>query len=325
MKRLLASPGLLFIILLHVVSYSYAQHDTRNRLLQAYWDDDYINFYGNGTDKAYTNGTRFTLFYTKNKPSHFLFERVFPKAGDSSKNVFGFGLSQLIFTPRDIANPNFQPNDYPWSGALYATYSHYSYNEKKKYDLQTELDLGVIGPASLAEQTQKMIHKFVNYQEPNGWDNQFRNSLMLNLNFTAEKQLLTKGNFLEVIGGGQVMIGTGTNAAAVYSLIRIGKMSPYFQGLIRHYSRSDALNKTQLYFVFKPRVQWVLSNAILQGRTTANKEYYRPINNLLASYSFGVVLVINRFSVSSIQTTSTPWLQGLYSHTWGNFTFTYLF
>lgn len=314
----------LFLCLLSITLTSSAQKGVPHRLMQVYWDDDYINFYGKGTDKAYTNGTKFTLFYIKKKSSDFLIDRLLPKAGDSSENVFGVGLSQLMFTPNDISNSYFQSDDYPWSGVLFATYYLYSYNEKKKYDFQTELDIGVAGPASIARQTQTMIHKVVDYQEPKGWDNQLRNSLIVNLNFTAEQQLFRQRDFLEVIGAGQLMIGTGTNAVSIYSIIRIGKMNPYFQGLIKHYSKSEERSKVQFYFVFKSKVQLILSNVMLQG-ITSNGNHYRPINNTVANYSYGAVLVIDRFSISSIQTTSTAWMEGLYGHTWGNFTLSYIF
>ncbi|TCC98394.1 lipid A deacylase LpxR family protein [Pedobacter hiemivivus] len=335
---------LLYILLLlgfKTFNSSLAQQETPSRLLQAYFDDDYINFYGNGTDKAYTNGTRYTLFYTKKKPSQFLIDRLLPKAGSNSRNVFGIGLAQMIFTPNNISNPNFQPNDYPWSGTLYLTHSLYSYNEEQKYDFQTELNLGVSGPAALARQVQQTAHRIVRYQQPEGWSNQFGNSLIINLNFTAEKQLLHSGKSLEMIGGGQAQVGTEINAMSAYSMIRIGKMNPYFQGLMTQFNRSETGSKIQFYFVFKFRVQWMLSNAILQGGinasrpapilvpgkngATPNLEYYHPINNLIASYAYGPVFVINRFSVSSIQTTTTPWMKDLYGHTWGNFTFTYKF
>lgn len=329
MKRLWFPTHLLALLMYFAITSSYAQREMPSRLFQAYYDDDYINFYGKGTDKAYTNGTRYTLFYTKKNPSQFLIDRLLPKAGDSSTNVFGIGLVQVIFTPDDITNPNFQPNDYPWSGALYLTHSLNSYNVQQKYDFQTELNLGFTGPASMARQVQEGFHKLIDYEEPKGWANQFGNSLILNLNFTAEKQVLQYGNFLEVIAGGQVIAGTMMNAATAYSTIRIGKMNPYFQGLMKQYSHSGAGNKVQFYLVIKPKIQWVLSNAILQGGIGASRpvhttEYYHPINHTLASFAYGAVVVINRFSISSIQTTTTPWMKNLYKHTWGNFSFTYI-
>ena len=40
---------------------------------------------------------------------------------------------------------------------------------------QLELSLGVVGSASLAEQTQKFIHEITDSQEPRGWDTQLEN------------------------------------------------------------------------------------------------------------------------------------------------------
>ena len=331
----------LLILICFSTSYSFAQKDTLNRLLEIYIDDDYINFYGKGTDKAYTSGTRITLFYTAKKDPKFLINRLLPKAGIDSKNVFGIGLAQVIFAPNEIAIPDFQPNDYPWSGTLFLAYSLYSYNKEQNYDFQTELNLGVNGPASLARQTQQIVHRLIHYQRPEGWNNQFGNSLFANLNFTAEKQILRFSKFVEIIGGSQAQVGTGINALSAYSLIWIGKMNPYFQGLMTPYSRSRTESKLRFYLVLKFRIQWVLNNSILQGGINASRpapisalekngstptlEYYHPINNFVVSYAYGPVLAINRFSISSIQTTTSPWMKDLYSHTWGNFTFTYIF
>nr|WP_121271081.1 lipid A-modifier LpxR family protein [Pedobacter schmidteae] len=339
MRKLLCAASVLILLIFKAVGAIYAQQRNSGRLIQFYQDDDYINFYGNGTDKAYTSGTKYSLFYTKKTPSNFLIDRLLPKAGDSSHNVYGIGLSQLIVTPDNIAIPDFQPDDYPWSGALYLSRSLYAYNTLQKYDFQTSLDIGVTGPASLARQIQEAAHHLVNYQQPKGWANQFGNSLLLNLNFTAEKQVLHFGKFLEIIAGGQVSIGTGINATAAYTTIRIGKMNPYFDGLINQYSHSATDNKVQFYFIFKPRVQLTLSNALLQGGigssrpapilvsekngSPSNSAYYHPINPIIAGYSYGAVVVINRFSISSIQTTTTAWMKGLYGLTWGNFTLTY--
>lgn len=315
-----------------------AQQDPPTKLIQAYWDDDYINFYGKGTDRSYTDGNKLTMFYTQKKPSRFFIDRVLPKSGDSSNLVYGWGLVLLMFTPQQITDPKLQPNDYPWSGALYATHSLYSYNEKKKYDFQTELDLGVTGPASLAGNAQDAFHRMIHYFRPKGWNNQFGNSPWVNVNFTAEKELLHDGKWLEVIGGGQADAGTGVNATAFYSMVRIGKMNPYFQGLIRQYSRSGSGNKVQFYFVARAQVQWLLTSALLQGGPGASRpapimitgkngpspEYYHPLNSAVANYAYGAVLAINRFSISTLQTTSTPWMKSLYSQTWGNITVNYI-
>ncbi|HMH33851.1 MAG TPA: lipid A deacylase LpxR family protein [Puia sp.] len=318
------------------VNNTYAQRteDALNepaRLFRVYWDDDYFNYTGKGTDQAYTDGTRFELFYTKRRPSRFFVDRAMPKAGDSSVNIYGWGLVQLMLTPNHIARPDFQPNDYPWSGALFATHTLFSYNQRKKYDVQTEIDLGVTGPASLAGQTQDFVHQLIHYQRPKGWNNQFGNGFVLNINFAAEKQFMSYHQFIEVIGGAQVFAGTAMNGMNAFSLVRIGKMEPYFNGFMKQYSSSAHRNKVQFYFVFKPQVNWMLSSALVQGGINSstpeeiiNKngvavtERYHPMSHIIYTFAFGPVLVMGHFTISSLQTSSSAWMKGLYDQTFGN-------
>jgi len=254
------------------------QQDSPTRLLRIYEDNDFINMYGRGTDDAYTNGTRIDLFYTKKRPSRFFIDRLMPRAGDSSINLFGWGLMQIMFTPDNLATSDYQPDDYPYSGALFATHTLYSYDPAKKYDFQTDLILGVMGPASLAEQTQKLVHRIINYQQPMGWGNQLGTDILVNVHLTAEKQLAALGSpagslkapIAEVIGGSQVFYGTMLNGLTLYPLVRIGLMNPYFQGYMSQYSsdRSHTTGKRrkiQAYLIFKPEAQLIFSNALVEG------------------------------------------------------------
>jgi len=224
----------------------------------------------------------------------------------------------------------------PWSGALFATHTLYSYNEQKKYDLQTEIDLGVTGPAALEGQFQNAVHQFIHYRRAKGWHNQFGNSLLADISFTAEKQLAGYRQFIEVIGGGQAFAGTGMNGAEIYSLIRIGKMTPYFKGFMKQYSSAGSKKKMQFYFVFRPQVQWLFSNSLLQGgincsapekvvvKTPSNEtETYHPLNHIVYSFAFGPVLVMGHFTISSTQTATSAWMKGLYDNTYGNLSLYY--
>jgi len=241
-------------------------------MLRLYEDDDYINIKGKGTDEAYTNGSRVDLFYTRHDPPHWFLDRAFPKAGDSSTDVYGWGIMQVMYTPRRIDDPEFQPDDYPWSGGLFITHSLYSYNPRANYDLQTEVVAGVVGPASLAGALQKGFHHLIHYTQPMGWGHQFRNDLLLNINLTIEKQVFAVRSgadpLLELIGGGSIHAGTMENKLSVYSLLRLGIMHPYFNGLMSQYasgSSPDKKDHIQLYFFARPQADLVYTNAILEG------------------------------------------------------------
>ncbi|MHA4807686.1 lipid A-modifier LpxR family protein [Flavitalea flava] len=330
--------------------------DAPTRLLRIYEDNDFINIYGKGTDNAYTNGTRIDLFYTKKHPSRFFIDRFMPKAGDSSVNVFGWGIMQIMLTPNDIAVTERQSKDYPYSGALFATHTLYSYDPVKKYDFQTELILGVMGPASMAQQLQTWVHRIINYQRPMGWGNQLGTDILMNVNFTAEKQLVawrSMAPYGEVIGGGQAFFGTMLNGAAVYTLIRIGIMNPYFDGFMSQYNNRRTHNKAgndkvRINFVIKPEVQMIFTNALLQGalftgapggknpgsggsgnkngngNVEAEASQSNPgLHRMVYSINYGIVVSSGRLGVSFIQSSSSPMMKGLYDHTVGNISLYY--
>jgi len=334
MKRSLQFIIVLSLVQLSTIPPSYSQKDDAPaHLFRAYWDDDYFNFYGKGTDRAYTDGTRLEYIYAKRKPSAFLPDRIMPKAGDSSTNLYGWGITQLMFTPNNISKASFQPDDYPWSGALFATHTLYSYNEKKKTDIQTELVLGVMGPWALAGEMQTMVHHMIHYTKPMGWDNQYRNSILLNINITGEKQLLKYGDFLEVIGGAHVYAGTMTNELAIYPLIRIGKMAPYFKGFISQYAQSKR-HKVQFYVVVKPQLEWVFNNSLLEGGVLPDRTHiantkgpgepaYHSLRHFVPSFAYGPVLSLGNFSISTTQTVASSWMKGLYGNQYGNLSLYY--
>jgi hypothetical protein len=302
-------------------------------------DNDFINIYGNITDDAYTNGTRIDYYYRPDGPTHFFTDRRMPKAGEGSIDIFSWGAAQLMYTPDDLTEPAYQPNDYPWSAALFATHSRFSYNPVRHYDLQTELVLGVIGPAAMGKEMQSLFHKMTRYYQPAGWGNQFRNDLLANVNLTAEKQLLSAGSFLTVIGGAQAYAGTMQNGAAVYPLILIGKHAPYFNGFLSQYtSGAKGRKKWQAYVFAKPEMQLFLSNALLQGgmfthnpnlqpdrgQTKESNDHqekpqpYHPLQHWLGTFAYGGVLSYGHIGVSLTQTVSGAMLKGLYCHNYGN-------
>src|SRR3546814_4711146 len=73
-----------------------------------------------------------------------------------------------MYTPDDVALRNPPLDDRPYAGWLYGSVGLIA-ETGRRLD-QLELTLGVVGPASLTEQTQKLIHEITDSQEPRGWD-----------------------------------------------------------------------------------------------------------------------------------------------------------
>lgn len=320
--------------------YAQTSDSVPSRLFRLYEDNDFINIFGKGTDDFYTNGTKLDFFYTKKKKSGFFIDKLMLRAGDSSVNTYGIGITQLMFTPNNIAATEYQPDDYPYAGALIASHSLYSYNPIKKYDFQTELMLGVEGPASLTKQAQTFIHRVINYQKPMGWNNQRKNKLVVNISFAAEKQFAAYNNWFEMVGGAQVFMGSFFKAAVVSPQIRIGKMMPYFSGYISHYAKNKSNTKStrlQAYLIIKPQAMLVVSNDALQGKmpgesligklskytSAGENKSYHEINTLVYALNVSAVMSAGHFSFSFTQNGTTAMLKDLYSHQFGNISFYY--
>lgn len=95
----------------------------------------------------------------------------------------GYAVGQNMYTPAVITISAPQPYDRPWAGLLYASRIAVVTYEEPSLDAQRqdriELTFGMVGPASLAEQTQIGWHHVIKAHRPEGWDNQLRNEPVL--------------------------------------------------------------------------------------------------------------------------------------------------
>jgi lipid A 3-O-deacylase len=323
-------------------------NDESSITVRFYEDNDFLNDQGRGTDQAYTNGSRVDVFYTKNHKSKFFLDRWMPKAGDSSVNTFGYGVTHLMYTQSNILIDYNQLHDYNWAGAIVATHTLYSYNAQKAYDFQTEIVAGVMGPLAFAKPGQRTLHKIIgDPSAPQGWNNQFNDDALINVNFTAEKEIARVDQYLEFFGSAQVMAGTMQDGIDLSPTLLIGKMNPYFNGYdAQTTTRGDKHNnKVHAYFKFKPGVQFVAWNSLLEGgmfsqlpmvknydappadQNNTNDMYSRlarpQIENVVTYVSYGVVVVYKTFSLSYLQTHTSELVKDSYQHTYGNLTATY--
>jgi len=265
----------ILIILFNIAIKASAQTDYK-KMFRLYSDNDFINFLGNGTDRAYTGGMKLDWFYIKEGKQKFFLDRWMPKAGNNAVNTYNWSVMQIAYTPNQIADVEPAVNDYPYAGALFAIHGLHSSNPEKKYNLQTEIYAGVIGPNAFAGETQKGIHKIIKYQEPMGWRYQTPNDVAFNVNFGAEKMLYQPTNWIEIIGGAKAMMGTMQNGLYINTLIRFGKMNPYFDGFINQYTSPKKVGKKrfQVYAFAKPAVEWTFYNALLDGGIFNGKNSY---------------------------------------------------
>ena len=115
---------------------------------------------------------------------------------DTIERRYSVAIGQHIYTPEDISTPAVIPDDRPYAGWLYSSLAIASirldHDEGRRRDTKSEvkLQLGVVGPASRAEEIQKWTHDLLNDEEPMGWDNQLSNELGIILSARRDFRLL---------------------------------------------------------------------------------------------------------------------------------------
>ncbi|MEQ8354346.1 MAG: lipid A deacylase LpxR family protein [Kiloniellaceae bacterium] len=128
-----------------------------------------------GSDAHFTHGTRFSAL----SPDNFvpdIVERagkalpLFPQGGNLRVT---YSLGQEIFTPERIGERALIEDDRPYAGWTYLGIGLVSENGDRLDNL--ELNVGMVGPASLADKTQTEYHKLIDVQVPEGWNNQLHN------------------------------------------------------------------------------------------------------------------------------------------------------
>lgn len=150
-----------------------------------------------GRDNQYTNGIQ--IGWLSPDLNHYAEEKRLPRwflpivarmpfinLPDSQHNV-GFVLGQQIYTPRNVQTPSLIQDDRPYAGWLYGGLAFISKNEISLDTL--ELQLGVIGPASLAEQAQELVHDLRDIPIAKGWDNQLDNEPGVALVYAHKRHL----------------------------------------------------------------------------------------------------------------------------------------
>ncbi len=155
---------------------------------EGFWSLQLENdLWGDNSDRFYTSGWQLSFSSSARPPSallRFADSMPFYRTGDTG--FFGYHIGQQVFTPEDIETPELVEDDRPYAGFLYAeTFIGHRYLDAGDYEQINGLILtiGLVGPASLAEETQELIHELTGSDDPRGWDNQLENELGLSATY----------------------------------------------------------------------------------------------------------------------------------------------
>jgi hypothetical protein len=197
------------------------------------------------TDQQYTNGVR--LSFVSPEIDNFIDDPDLPgwmrdanrllapldpepvRLGEDVSRRLIFTLGQLMYTPEDRERTSIDPTDRPYAGWLYMGFGYHTQTRNRMNSF--EVNLGMVGPAALAQESQDFIHDLRGIDNFNGWHNQLRNEPGLQLVYEHKnrwlRQSLGKGWEHEVLlhaGGSLGNVATYLNTGAEY---RIGKHLPH--------------------------------------------------------------------------------------------------
>ncbi len=187
-----------------------------------------------GTDQAYTNGLKISYLTgdlssltgeDSPAPARWLARRLGRIVPDGSGYKVGLSLGQNLYTPVDTATTAYQPQDRPYAAWLYAGVALHVINldalggRAARLDVFA-LDLGIVGPSALGEQTQNGFHDLINVAHAEGWARQIGDEPGANLVYERRYRFSTDGS--RAGWGAEFIPHVGVSAGNVFTYANLG-------------------------------------------------------------------------------------------------------
>ena len=196
----------------------------------AYFENDIAS----GTDQHYTNGLKLSWLSSDlvgwgqtGWRQRFVDLLPFINRPGGQKN-FGAAFGQNIYTPRDITRRVPDPADRPYAGW---TYGELAFVSKTPAISDTiAIQAGLIGPHSLAEDTQRLVHQWSGIARAQGWDYQLRDEIGVNLGYERRWRLYARSLLqafgVDLVPHAGVSLGNVQTYANAGGTLRLGYRLP---------------------------------------------------------------------------------------------------
>lgn len=258
-------------------------------------------------DQHYTNGIRFAYLPPQDSLPDWIENTIaaFPLFDPAGQKRLSFSFGQNMYTPQDIKTENPAPKDRPYAGWMYGSIGMTSDTGKElgKFDLT----FGVVGPASLAGDTQKFVHEILDADQPRGWDTQLKNEPGIIASYEHKWRGLYEvspfglgADFTPHVGAS---VGNIFTYGAIGGTVRIGQdlQADYGPPLIRPSSAGSD------FFMPSRSFGWYLfagiegraigRNIFLDGNTFASSRSVEK-ENFVGDVQFGIAMTIEKVRIS---------------------------
>ncbi|NQW01975.1 MAG: lipid A deacylase LpxR family protein [Rhodospirillales bacterium] len=266
-----------------------------------------------GADQHYTNGVRLSWLSPEGdtfRPLQTIRDLLEEIAQDENKTTrFGLSAGQDMYTPKDSKARELLVDDRPYAGWLYGGLSLHTVSDhgQGRMDQESvEVNVGIIGPWSLAEVNQDFVHSVRSIEKFNGWDNQLHNEPGLLINYERKWRLFDPikwgGTGFDAIPHAGASLGNVMTGANAGGAVRWGWNLPKDfgpPGLIHSVSPLDRRPDESISFYAFASLQgrFVAHNIFLDGNTFRDSHSVDK-NNWVGDASLGVALLVGRFEIA---------------------------
>lgn len=187
-------------------------------------------------------------------------------------------LGQQIFTPRNTALDDPDPDDRPYAGWAFVGLGLLQDTDRERLD-HLELLVGVVGPSAFGETVQNDWHQYIGIAEAEGWDHQIHDEPGVMLSYERKWRFLApmdNGFGADFIPEAGATIGNVMTYGQIGGLVRFGRnlqadygparMRPSLSGT--SYFNSDGMTGDFGFYVFAgAQGRAVARNIFLDGNS----------------------------------------------------------
>jgi len=332
----------LLIILVWPPATAYPESKKREKIfdtLSLNWENDVFA----GTDRYYTNGILAGLStpylpddsQKRHMPgwSYPVINRLPFVNNPAARRATSLSFGQLIFTPEDVLARELVADDRPYAGYLFGGVG---FNSIHRDQLATwQFNVGVVGPASLAQETSDFIHRLFGGTPAQGWENQLANEPVLEAIYETKWRVLASQNesgfghdLIPHAGGRLGNVAVFANGGAEYrmgwNLPENFGSSSIRTGVVPNPVFTQADNgkrgniRTSLHFFGKVDGRLVLRDIFLDGNTF-KASHSVDKKNFVADLKAGIAWYYKRYICSFAYTVRTREFKGQrVAHTFGS-------
>jgi len=260
-----------------------------------------------GNDSGYTSGIYFSYFEGSDgadfEPAWLT--RLLQWKHDNDSLIYHYNVTtfgQVMVTPSDITIEIPQNDDVPYSGLLFIQQS----NIKVFSDYSDKVSalIGVLGPYSKAEQSQKIVHELIDSDIPQGWDYQLKDELV----FQVSRGRVWRGwyssdNNTDILFGADAKLGTLESSLTAGMMIRYGINieKTYSTAMLSNDRSSNPINIDSGWYVYASISAAYIANIIYLDGNTFKDSPSVDYDPLQADLHVGLAYAWKNFSIAVVR------------------------